>query len=894
MVMAVLMAIQNPQPAPTTKSDTIEAVDVRGNKLQTSIIKNQLRTKTGDTFDQTTIDRDVKELYKFNGGLFDDVTVFEEPGTKGGIVIVFQVTEKKRIDKIDYVGLNTYTKSDINDKLHEKKISLGRETKYDPTVVSRAVALIKVLLAEKGHQDATVEVTKEDVTASSVALTFHINEGPKIRIQAIKITGNKAFSEKKLKSQMKLVKPSSPLTAFNGKDTYHALKLGDDLTRIRMFYSDNGYARVNVLEPTIETKPENIYHTFPFWKPLWPWGVPIPFANRDVSRLFVGIQVEENSQYRVTGVKVVGVKTPVEEVLVKTIIGFKPGDLYSDGQLRKGFDNLKKFYGQAGYINFFTDPTFDFDEEKKTVALTLNVDTGKQYYVRRISFYGNTTTRDKVIRRELGLQEGALFDSNRLRTDLLRINQLGFFDEIKEEDAHVDPNDTSAPNTPTATGDKPSTLDVNIKVSEKGKNTIGLSGGASAIGGSFIGLNYSTNNFLGYGETISADVQAGTRQSNFVLSMTEPYFRDRPIAVGFSVSATTFHYDQARDQFGLDPNNLPQGLGLESRLNYDQRQNGFSVYSSYPLRVFNRFARVGLTYQFTNSDTSSINPATEAYFQAVMAQPNDSFASTVGTGFNTFRARKVTPSFTYSTVDNPNFPTNGRSFSGSMEFTGGPLGGNVNMLRPAFEVRFYKPHTKRRNVFAVRLMGSHVQGFHGLTVPFYERYMIGGEYDIRGFENRALSPISFVTRNLPAIDPETGGTTTRPYDDIAYVGGDTQGVLNFEYRIRIIGPVTVAPFFDIGNSWVTRKQELTRTFINPDGTISKEGAKFLKGTNSGFRASTGVELGVVLPMFNVPFRLIFGYNPLKLSDTSFGPTTGLPFTLIQKNTIVKFSIGRTF
>src|SRR3954468_2605884 len=301
MVMAVLMAVQNPQPAPTTKSDTIEAVDVRGNKLQTSVIKNQLRTKVGDTFDQTTIDRDVKRLYSFNGGLFDDVTVYEEAGSKGGVVIVFQVAEKKRIDKIDYIGLNTYTKSDINDKLHEKKISLGRETKYDPTVVSRAVALMKVLLAEKGHQDATVEVTKEDLTASSVALTFHINEGPKIRIQEIKITGNKAFSEKKLKSQMKLVKPSSPLTAFNGKDTYHALKLGDDITRIRMFYSDNGYARVNVLEPTVETRPENIYHTFPFWKPLWPWGVPIPFANRDVSRLFVGIQVEENSQYRVTG-----------------------------------------------------------------------------------------------------------------------------------------------------------------------------------------------------------------------------------------------------------------------------------------------------------------------------------------------------------------------------------------------------------------------------------------------------------------------------------------------------------------------------------------------------------------------------------------------------------------
>ena len=896
MVLAAVLAIQAPQQARTINSDTIELIEIRGNKLPSGTIRNQLRTKVGDTFDQANIDRDVKTLFGFDGGRFDDITVFEEPGLKGGIVLVFQVREKRTINKVEYIGLNSFTKSDLNDKLHEKKISLGRDTKYDPTLVSRAVSLIKVLLAEKGHQDATVETTVEKVTESSVALTFHIDEGPKIRIQQIRITGNQIFSENKLKSQMKLVKPNGPLTAFTSKDTYHALKLQDDLTRIRMYYSDNGFARVNVLEPTVETKPENIYHTFPFWKPLFPWGIPIPFSNRDVSRLFVGIQVEENAQYRVTDVKVVGVKTPVEEVLIKQIMGFKPGDLYSDGQLRKGFESLKTFYGRAGYINFIPDPSFIFDEEKKTVALTINVDTGKSYTVRRINFYGNTTTRDKVIRRELGTQEGFLFDSMKLRQDLLRINQLGFFDEIKEEDAHVDPNDTSVGSNakPGAAGDPPATVDINIKVSEKGKNTIGLSGGASAVGGSFIGLNYSTNNFLGYGETISADLQAGTRQSNFVISMTEPYFRDRPIAVGFSVSATTFHYDQARDDFGLDPNHLPQGLGLESRLNYDQRQNGFSVYSSYPLRVFNRFARLGLTYQFTNSETSAINPATEAYFQAVMAQPSDSFASTTGTGFNTFRARKLTPSFTFSTVDNPNFPSSGRSISTSLEFTGGPLGGNVNMIRPSFEFRFYRPHTKRRNVFALRVMGAHVQGFRGLTVPFYERYMIGGEYDIRGFENRALSPISFVTRNLPAIDPETGGTTTRPYDDIAYVGGDSQAVLNFEYRIRIMGPVTVAPFFDVGNSWVTRKQELIRTFVNPDGTISKEGANFLNGTNSGFRSTTGVEIGVVLPMFNVPFRLIFGYNPLRLKDVSYGPTTGLPFVLIQKSTIVKFSIGRTF
>lgn len=882
MVLAVFLAIQTPQAAQTYTADQIEDVFVRGNKIPTGTIKNQLRTKKGDTLDLATIDRDIKTLYSFNGGQFDDIQAIEEPGTKGGIVVVFQVREKQRIDSIEYVGLKTFTKSDVSDKLHEKKISLGKETTYDPTIVSRAVAMLKVLLAEKGHQDATVEVTKMNVTETRVALTFHVNEGPKIRIQKIDITGNNAFSDKKLKSQMKLVKPIGPITAFTGKDTYHSLKLADDITRIHMFYEDNGYARSNIAEPTVETKTKTIYHTIPFWKPLFPWGIPIPFEKRAVSRLYIGIQIEENDQFHINNVKVLGARNAAEELLVKGVIGFKKGDLYSAGQLRKGFENLKKVYGGGGYINFNPDPSFDFDPVTKTIDLTVNIDTGKSYTIHRISFYGNTTTRDKVIRRELNLQEAITFDSNVLRQDILRINQLGFFDEIKEEDAHVDQND------------KDSTVDINIKVAEKGKNTIGLSGGASAIGGTFIGVNYSTNNLLGFGETVGAELQGGTRQSDFQLSFTEPYFRDRPLSLGFSVTATTFHYDQARDSFGLDPNNLPTGLGLENRLNYDQRQNGFSVFTSYPLRVFNRFARVGLTYQFTNSQTSAVNPATEAYFQSVIAQQTNSFSSTVGSGFSKFRARKLTPSFSFSTVDSPNFPSTGKSISLSLEYSGGPLGGNVNLIRPTVEYRFYKPLTRRRNVFAVRALASYVRGFSGVTVPFYERFLVGGEYDIRGFENRALSPISFVTQLLDTVDPETGGTAKRPFDDIAYVGGDTEAVLNMEYRIRIIGPVTLAPFFDVGNSWVLRKKELTRKFLDADGAVTTESAHFLQGTNSGLRASTGVEIGVILPMFNVPFRLIFGYNPLRMNNEIIGPMTGLPFQFKQPAKIAKFSIGRTF
>ena len=177
---------------------------------------------------------------------------------------------------------------------------------------------------------------------------------------------------------------------------------------------------------------------------------------------------------------------------------------------------MTKFYGEGGYINFIPTPQQEFDEEKKIVNLTVNVDEGKQYSVRRINFSGNTTTRDKVIRREVPLFEGFVFNSRNWDTARMKLNQLGYFEEIKEEDAKIDRD----PDEPK--------VNVTMKVQEKSRNTIGFSGGVSGIGGSFIGGNYETNNFLGFGETLSVNVQAGTRQSNMMLGFSEPYFLDRP------------------------------------------------------------------------------------------------------------------------------------------------------------------------------------------------------------------------------------------------------------------------------------------------------------------------------------------------------------------------------
>src|ERR1051325_9357654 len=694
IVLALFLAAsQAPTPQAAPAGPKIESIEISGQqRIPAETIKYNIQTKVGDTLNPDIIRRDIKTLYA--QGYFDDIRVDEKEGKNGGVIVVFTVKEKPLIRTIDFVGLNTISKSAILDKVKERKVGISQESPYDPSRIRRVEGVIKAMLAEKGHQDATVESETEDVPPNSIKLTFKVNEGPAVKVEKIAIEGNKVFSARELKRSMKLIKETSPITTFNGKDTYYDLKLADDITRIRMYYADHGYVRANVLEPVVETNPKMVYRTLPLIKPPFPLGVPLPFWKKKVNRYYITLKVEENDQYKVGDVKVTGAKA-FNEDFIKSVMGFVPGQVYNESLLRKGFENLKKIYGSRGYVNFSPIPIQDIDEQKKVVNLTINVDEDRQFTVNRIAFNGNTTTRDKVIRRQVLVNEGEVFNSSLWDLSLLRLNQLGYFEEIKNEDAEIKPSPTEP------------TLDINLKVKEKGRNSIGFSGGVSGIGGSFLGLNYSTNNFLGLGETLAVVLQGGTRQSQYQLSFTEPYFIDRPILLGFSVYSSSFRYDQARQLFGYS-GNLPQGLGLENLLNFTQKHTGFNLSTSYPMRIFHR---VGLSYVLDNSETTGINPATQAYFSAVAAQ-NQNFI--VGGVPNVFNARRFIPTYTYNTTNSPYYPTRGLSFTGSFDFTGGFLGGDVNYYRPSGEFRYYHPMHNGRNTLAPRAMGAFVQRFSKL------------------------------------------------------------------------------------------------------------------------------------------------------------------------------------
>jgi outer membrane protein insertion porin family len=873
VLLALAFSFTESRMTQTYDRNLVEEVRVENNhRIPADSIKYRIQTKPGDRFDLRIIDADIRRIYALDQ--FDDIRVNYEEG-KTGRIIIFWVKEKRAIRSVNYEGLKSLTSSEIVDKLKEKNTSISPETPYDPRKIKKAEAIIKSILSEKGHEDARVSATVEDVPTNAVVVTFKVDEGPKVRVEKITIQGNKVFSAGEIKSAMKLVKEANPINSILGRDTYFDLKLADDITRIRLLYAQHGYVRVNVAEPIVETRPTEVRKKFP----SFPLGIPVPFSTKTLRRYFITIKIQEGSQYRIGQVNISGNKQ-FDEAKIRTTLGLVAGEIFNEVKVRDNFQVLKKLYGERGFINFTAIPVQTFDEPKKLLNLNINIEEDRQYYVHRISFAGNTTTRDRVIRREIMLDEGQLFNTALWDRSLQRLNQLGYFEPLQPQDADVKP---ISPNDPE--------VDIRLKVKEKDRNLLGLTGGVSGIGGSFLGLNYQSNNFLGLGDTFGITLQGGTRQSEYRLSFTQPYLFNRPLTAGFSAYATKFVYDQSSNLFGLTP--IPSGLGVTDQLNFTQKTEGIDLYGSYPFKTWNR---AGLTFGINHSQTSAINPATADFFGAVKTQTDqDLFSSQTGTNFSNFHGHSLTPSFTTNHLNGPVFnPFRGFSLTTTLEYTGGVLGGTVNYYRPSVDFRYFHPINKGRNTIAFRVLTSYVHGYGGVSVPYYQRLFLGGDFDIRGFDFRAITPIAFIVRNVTTTDAQ-GNSVTSPTDDVVYVGGDTQAVMNLEYRIPIVGQiVTLAPFFDAGNAWVTDKSQLTRHVLNSSGGFTTVPVSFLPGTNSGIRSSTGLELQIMLPVIRAPFRIIYAQNPNRIHETFLGPTTGLPFTIDQKAHDFKFTIGRTF
>jgi outer membrane protein insertion porin family len=871
----------------------IEKIEFIGNRrIQRDTLLARIFSRAGDPYSPEAVRRDFQALW--NTQFFEDIRleVEDSPNAPNAKLLVFYVTERPIIRRIEYKGNKSITESDILDAFKDKKVGLSVESQFDPTKIKRAEVVIKGLLAEHGRQFATVKPTYERIAATNaVKLVFNIDEGPKVKVGQIKFVGAKAFSDRKLIRSMHNDRPYAiplyitEIPVLN--KTYDKGKLDEDLgVGIHGIYQDHGYFKVSVSDPVVKIS-DDVHGGIP-----GPWPL---LGSKNSKRADITITIEEGTQYHMGSLRFRS-SDPEQGLVFKPEVlarafPLKEGDILAADKLRKALDNYKKLYGEYGYIDFVATPITDIDDTKKLVNLTIEFDQQKQFFVRRIEFSGNTTTRDKVIRRELLLDEGQVFNNRLWEVSLLRLNQLNYFDTIKPENAELKRNV------------KAGTVDIKLKLKEKGKQSISFNGGVSGIAGTFIGGSYTTNNFLGLGETLSLSAQVGSFQRDVRFGFTEPYLFDRPISTGFTIFSTKFDYNQAR-QLGI-AENTEIAINPALQENYTTNSKGLTVFASYPLRKFS-FTRIGLTYGYSTTNIQTFSTSAQLLFDSVK------FTGLAGpSALNGIESSKITGTISYSTVNNPQNPTNGKSFYYGISFEGGPLQGNVNTITNSFVATYFHPVNKRRNVIGLKFQTGMITGYNGTNVPPYSRFFLGGENDVRGFDFYTISPFVEIpeatTQPVTFLNPTVLNAQGKPTLQSIGVpmiqflptrpGGDFQNIGNLEYRIPIAGPVTLTLFNDIGVNGILRKSQLAldpsavtvyqQQYPNPDFPNLKIASNLpiYPGTNFKVHTSAGVELDVILPIVNAPFRIYYAYNYLRLNDTINGLSGGYDLSEAVKNAL---------
>jgi len=850
----------------------IQRIEWKGlRRIRRDTVNARIFTRENDPYNEEALRRDFQALW--NTQFFEDVKLqVEDSADKpGGKIITWEVKERPVIRRIRYDGIKSISESDILDRFKEKKVGLTVESQFDPTRIKKAEVVLKELLGEHGRQFATVTPQYERIASSNaVILVFKINEGPKVKVGKILFTGNHVFSRRKLIRAMHNDRPYAIPLRITEIDvltkTYDHDKLIEDIeVGIRGLYTDNGYFKVLVKDPILENIDTE------------GWRLGVPLTGRTKGKAVnMTIPIDEGERYRMGTLKIAssdpdkGLSLKVDAL--KNVFPLKQGDIFSSAKIRKALEDYGKIYGRYGFIDFVPTPETDINEEAKRIDVTMKFEEGKQYYVRRIDFTGNTTTRDKVIRRELLLDEGSLFDKHAWEVSILRLNQLDYFDKLDADKA-----------AEIKRNSKEGTVDLLLKLKEKGKQSIGLQGGVSGLMGGFVGLTYQTNNFLGLGETLTLSAQVGQYQRSVMFGFTEPYLFDRPISSGFTVFSSLYKFNQAQQAALLTGTAV--SVNPQYIQDYNQNSTGFTMYASYPLKR-RVFTRLGLTYGLTRTDITTYNQASNLLFTQLQYQ------SIAGpSALNGILASTITATINHNQLNNPINATSGKSYFYSLAFTGGPIGGNVNTITNTGEFKYFHPINKRRNAVGVRFLAAFTTGYGGKEVPPYSRFYMGGENDIRGFDIRGISPVTYI----PSVVDETisfpyrGGTgsLTVPLlvNTIVWPGGDMEGVGNFEYRIPIAGPVSMTLFADAGTTGIVNKSALR---LDPTGVANinsqfplvnqQSQLQIASGTNFHPRASTGIEFNINLPIVQAPFRLYWAYNPVRFHQTIVAPFDSINMT----------------
>jgi outer membrane protein insertion porin family len=771
----------------------IKQVEVEGNiTLTEEDLLYYLGLEVGSTYDPAQLNERLRELW--DRDLIDDVEVDAAP-LDDGVAILVRIEERPTLVSIDYQGLDKLKRTDITEMIDKKRLELFEGSQLSKGELARLEAEIEALYADKGYRFADAAVQLERVSDHELRVMVLIDEGDKVKIGKVSFDGNEVFGDGTLRSAMKKTKKSNIVTRLRKRDIYNPATVEEDLDKVREVYHNAGYKNLVVGNPELTVLESGEDSE----------GRP---KKRELG---IVIPVEEGERWKLGEILFEGNEVLPDEFLKNAFEEPKGGWLRQD-VIDKGLKSLEEFYNNTGYMFARIDDEI-IEREDLVADVRLTIDEGDQFRVGRIEFSGNSKTKDRVLRRALRVQEGMVFNSGQLKNSMFRINQLEYFKVHEEDPVELDIDSDSKKVNLTVKGDE----------AERTELTFG--GGYSEIDGFFLQGGLRTRNFLGRGETLAVQLQTGRYTEQFDVSYFIPWLRDKPQNVGFQLFKRDLDYD------------------LYASQRFVRKEEGGSA--TYQ-RVVGPWSNVSLSYSnAAYEDFRSFNFFGDE--ETTVSQEFDFTRSSLNLGWS------------FDRRDSQIEPTRGLYTRANLEYAGGFLGGGDWYYRPTIGLTYFKkvPIGGLATVAGVNIEGGLIDPFGTESdgtpreIFFLNRFFLGGEQSIRGFEFRSIW----------ARDFETGRTIL---EDGFPKGGDKFFQLNLEYQFLLGGPFRLVPFLDAANVY--------------DESQSYD--------LSHLRYSAGVELRINVPLFGAPLRFIWANN--------IDPLEGLPEFDQERFQSFDFSIGTSF
>ncbi|MEW6602120.1 MAG: outer membrane protein assembly factor BamA, partial [Nitrospirota bacterium] len=479
LTASILLAVISTASAET--GPLIKMIDVRGNnRISTDTIYAKITSKEGGPFSKKTVQEDIRKLYGI--GYFDDIRV-EIEAFEGGVRLIYTFIEKPAIMSLDFQG-----NKELETKNIREKITLTTGAIANMALITDNAKKIVLYYQSEGYWLAAVVPVINKVSNSGIALTFQIEEGPKVSIDTITVEGNNAFSDREIKRAIK-TREWWLFSFLTGSGVYSEEQMKADLFTIKELYQSKGYIYIAVAEPQITLSP-------------------------DKKDLFITISISEGDQYKVGSVKMKGNTVFTDTELIEQV-KTTPGEIFNRTALKNDIDNIINMYMDKGYARADIEPLVDVNNEEKTADITLSVIEGGIFRIGRIDINGNIKTRDKVIRREMRLDEGDIFSKKLLTRSYQRINNLNYFESV---DIRPVPKADSQ------------LMDIDVKVEEKLTGMLSVGGGYSSVDKFMVMGEITQTNLFGRGLQLKLKADFSSRRSNYNISLRDPWFMDEPVS----------------------------------------------------------------------------------------------------------------------------------------------------------------------------------------------------------------------------------------------------------------------------------------------------------------------------------------------------------------------------